>query len=112
MGWANANPQSAKDHTAMQATAAVRGVSEYQIFVDAYREWHGRDPGDNDIEPDFGRYLRSGVVPEVVRHYLRLYKEHHPEQLASYSREQRKADRIRRISFWLIVLMVILALAL
>jgi putative transposase len=87
MGWANANPQSAKDHAAMQATAAARGVSEYQIFVDAYREWHGRDPGDNDIEPDFGRYLRSGVVPEVVRHYLRLYKERHPEQLASYRRE-------------------------
>jgi len=96
----------------MDATASIREVSEYQIFSDAYRDWHGRDPEENALERDFGHYLRCGEVPEFVRHYLRTYGNRNPEKMASYRRALRKAQRIRQLAFWLIVLMVIVALAL
>lgn len=105
-------PPAADDRAAMQAIATIREVSDYQIFVDAYHEWHGSNPGDNAVEADFGRYLRSGLVPEFVRHYLRHYQNRHPQEMASYRRELRKAKRLRQAAFWLIVLMVIIALTL
>ena len=112
MRWAAKRPPSADERAVMNLIAAVREVSEYQIFVDAYREWHGRDAEESSLEADFGRYLRSGQVPEFVRQYLRNYQERNPQAMASYRRRLRNAERIRRIAFWVIVLMVILALGL
>jgi hypothetical protein len=105
-------PPAAADRAAMHTIATIRKVSDYQIFVDAYREWHGSNPEENEVEADFGRYLRLGVVPKFVRHYLRNYKNRHPQEMASYRRELAKAKRLRQAAFWLIVLMVIIALTL
>ena len=110
MGWGSGKSQVSEDLDQMQVVTAIRGVSDYQIFVDAYRQWHGEEPREADLEADFARYLRSGSVPQSVRHYLRQFNEQHPEALATYRRELRKGARIRRIGFWVIVLLVILAL--
>ena len=112
MGKAGESSGSGDDRAAMQTTAAVRDVSEYQLFVDAYREWHGQSAAEESLETQFGHYLRSGVVPEFVRHYLRSYQNRHPEQITAYQRELRRGERLRRIAFWAVVLIVLLALAL
>lgn len=112
MGNAGAPNRDDDDRAAMQVTAAIRDVSEFQLFSDAYREWHGHDPTGNALETEFGLYLRLGVVPEFVRHYLRTYRERHPDEIATYQRELRRGQRIRRIAFWVIVIMVLLALTL
>ena len=96
----------------MHAITRIREVSEYQVFVDAYRDWHGSSPDDTEIEADFARYLRSGVAPEFVRHYLRTYPQRHPQEVAVHRHALQKAKRLRQVAFWLIVLMVIVALAL
>ena len=111
MGWASGNSPASRELDQMRAVAAIRGVSDYQIFIDAYREWHGDEPREADLEADFGRYLQSGSLPQSVRHYLRLFDERHPEAVAAYRRDLRKAGRIRQLSFWIIVLLVILALS-
>lgn len=59
--------------------AGEREVSEFQLFEDAYRCWHGSTQAGSAAEQAFSRYLATGQAPVWVRHYVRDYiKENRP----------------------------------
>jgi len=102
----------ANDLDTLQLTAAALGASEYQIFVEAYRAWHGVDPTPAQIERLFGRYLRRSEVPPFVRHFARHYLTEHPEFLERRAALLRKRQQLDRLSLWCIAAAVVLALTL
>ena len=51
--------------------SAWLGVSEFQVFCDAWREWYNEEPSENRIEPFFIEFLGRDAVPFWVRSYVR-----------------------------------------
>ncbi|MBW2501828.1 MAG: hypothetical protein JRD39_02705 [Deltaproteobacteria bacterium] len=47
------------------------GVSEFQVFCDAWQAWYDEKPSEKRIEPFFIRFLGEDAVPFWVRNYVR-----------------------------------------
>lgn len=51
--------------------ARSRGISEYDLFMEAASEWK---VNKNQVDMDFKHYLRDGSIPFYLRHLLRAEK--------------------------------------
>jgi hypothetical protein len=51
--------------------SAWLGVSEFQVFCDAWQAWYDIKPSEKRIEPYFVDFLGQDVVPFWVRNYVR-----------------------------------------
>jgi hypothetical protein len=97
------------DSTALHLTAAALEVSEYQVFLRAYRDWYGDEPRERLIDASFGSYLRKGEIPVWVRHFARRYLVAHPGYLRALEVQSRRFRQAHGVA---ILLMGILALSL
>ena len=52
--------------------SVLLGVSEFQIFSDAWQAWYNEKPSEKRIEPYFINFLGQDAVPFWVRNYVRL----------------------------------------
>jgi hypothetical protein len=98
------------DLEALRLTAEAMNLSDYQLFLEAYRAWSGEEPDDAQLNAWFGRYLRRGELPSFVRHFTRNYLTSHPQLIATREAEYRKDQRARLLSFMVIATMVVIAL--
>jgi hypothetical protein len=48
------------------------GVSEFQVFCDAWQAWYDEKPVEERIEPFFVNFLGQDAVPFWVRNYVRV----------------------------------------
>jgi hypothetical protein len=48
------------------------GVSEFQVFCDAWQAWYDAKPSEKRIEPYFVNFLGQDAVPFWVRNYVRV----------------------------------------
>ena len=48
------------------------GISEFQIFVDAWQAWYHEKPSEQRIEPYFVDFLQQNTIPFWVRNYVRF----------------------------------------
>lgn len=48
------------------------GISEFQIFCEAWRAWYNEYPLEKRIEPYFIDFLGQEAVPFWVRNYVRM----------------------------------------
>jgi len=48
------------------------GVSEFQVFCDAWQAWYNEKPLEKRIEPYFVDFLGQDAVPFWVRNYIRI----------------------------------------
>ena len=51
--------------------SAWLGVSEFQVFCNAWQAWYDEMPSEKLIEPFFIRFLGEDAVPFWVRNYVR-----------------------------------------
>ena len=54
-----------------QASACL-GISEFQIFSDAWMAWYNEKPSEKRIEPYFVNFLEQDAIPFWVRNYVRF----------------------------------------
>ena len=48
------------------------GISEGDVFEDAYESFYGTGQLDHSrVDTDFGQYMKDGTCPPYVNHYLR-----------------------------------------
>lgn len=92
-------------------TKAARETSEYQVFVDAYRDWYGDEPAQRRLQNAFGEYLKSGDLPHFVRHYARRYVATHPDPVRTLMDRDRQSQRANLIAFGMLTVMVLFAMA-
>jgi hypothetical protein len=52
--------------------SALLGVSEFQVFFDAWQAWYNDIPSEKRIEPYFIDFLGKDAVPFWVRNYARF----------------------------------------
>ncbi|MDX1776631.1 MAG: hypothetical protein R3297_08610 [Desulfobulbales bacterium] len=52
--------------------SAWLGVSEFQVFCDAWHAWYDEKPAEKMIEPYFVDFLGQDAVPFWVRNYVRV----------------------------------------
>ena len=52
--------------------SAWLGISEFQIFFDAWQAWYHEKPSEQRIEPYFVNFLTQDTIPFWVRNYVRL----------------------------------------
>jgi hypothetical protein len=52
--------------------SALLGVSEFQVFFDAWQAWYNDIPSEKRIEPYFIDFLGQDTVPFWVRNYVRF----------------------------------------
>jgi hypothetical protein len=52
--------------------SAWLGISEFQIFSDAWQAWYNKKPSEKRIEPYFVDFLGQDVIPFWVRNYVRF----------------------------------------
>jgi hypothetical protein len=52
--------------------SAWLGISEFQIFSDAWQAWYNEKPSDKRLEPYFVNFLEKDSLPFWVRNYVRL----------------------------------------
>ena len=52
--------------------SAWLGISEFQVFSDAWQEWYHEKPSEKRIEPYFVDFLNQEVIPFWVRNYVRI----------------------------------------
>lgn len=59
--------------------AAILDISEYELLAMAFREWYGRPPRREDLDPLFGPYMFEGVTPfwavSLARRIIALYQD-------------------------------------
>ena len=48
------------------------GISEFQIFSDAWMAWYNEKPSEKRIEPYFVNFLVQDAIPFWVRNYVRF----------------------------------------
>jgi len=51
--------------------SAWLGVSEFQVFCDAWQAWYDAKPSEKRVEPYFVDFLGQDAVPFWVRNYVR-----------------------------------------
>ena len=47
------------------------GISEFQIFSDAWWQWYNEKPSEKRIESHYINFLEQGAIPFWVRNYVR-----------------------------------------
>lgn len=52
--------------------SAWLGISEFQVFCDAWQAWYDEKPSEKRIEPYFVDFLGHDAVPFWVRNYVRV----------------------------------------
>jgi len=52
--------------------SALLGVSEFQVFYDAWQAWYNDKPSEQRIESYFIDFLEHDAVPFWVRNYVRF----------------------------------------
>ena len=52
--------------------SAWLGVSEFQLFCQAWQNWYDEKPSEKRIEPYFINFLGQDIVPFWVRNYVRV----------------------------------------
>jgi hypothetical protein len=67
------NPQEEVTSSEIAFVAHMKGMSEFELFKEAWGEWHVENATDKDVEPAFSRYLKYGEVPPWVRGYVRQF---------------------------------------
>lgn len=55
--------------------SALLGISEFQVFCNAWQAWYDEKPAEKRIEPYFVNFLGRDVVPFWVRNYVRTILE-------------------------------------
>lgn len=55
----------------VRTAAAMLDIGEHELFAHAFEHWHGRKPGDRELERAFLAYMFLGRVPYWVRGYCR-----------------------------------------
>ena len=48
------------------------GISEFQIFSDAWQAWYNEKPSEKRMESYFINFLEQDAIPFWVRHYVRF----------------------------------------
>ena len=48
------------------------GISEFQIFFDAWQAWYNEKPSEKRIEPYYMNFLEQAAIPFWVRNYVRF----------------------------------------
>jgi hypothetical protein len=66
------NKNKPTDTQKVYKASAWLGVSEFQIFCNAWQEWYNEKPSEKRIEPYFVNFLGEDVVPFWVRNYVRI----------------------------------------
>ncbi len=51
--------------------SAWLGISEFQMFSDAWQAWYNEKPSDRRLEPYFASFLNQESIPFWVRNYVR-----------------------------------------
>jgi len=51
--------------------SAWLGISEFQVFSDAWQAWYNETPSDRILEPYFINFLEQGTVPFWLRSHVR-----------------------------------------
>ena len=59
------------DDQLLYKAAALLGVSEFQLFADAWQAWYNEKPSEKRIEPYFVEFLDHRLVPFWVRNHVR-----------------------------------------
>lgn len=67
--WAIRERLSPDTRMVLDATSRL-GVTEYQVFEEAWRQWYGAEP-PHRLERIFVRYMFHGEAPHWVRHFCR-----------------------------------------
>ncbi len=104
------NDWQATDMQDFLLTKTLRETSDYQVFVDAYRDWYGREPGRHALDKVFGEYLKSGSLPHYVRHYARQYVAAHPGPVQTLVDRNRQSQRANLIAYGVLAVMVLFAM--
>ncbi len=52
--------------------SAWLGISEFQIFSDAWQAWYNEKPSDKRLEPYFVNFLQQDSIPFWVRNHVRF----------------------------------------
>ena len=52
--------------------SAWLGISEFQVFSEAWQQWYSEKPPEKRIEPYFVNFLEQDAVPFWVRNYARF----------------------------------------
>lgn len=60
------------DHLLVSKASAWLGVSEFQIFCNAWQSWYDERPSEKGIELYFIDFLGRKSVPFWVRNYVRV----------------------------------------
>ena len=61
----------ATDIQQVYKASAWLGVSEFQVFCNAWQDWYNEKPSEKRIESYFVSFLGQDVVPFWVRNYVR-----------------------------------------
>ena len=59
------------DDQLLYKVAALLGVSEFQLFSDAWQAWYDEKPSEKRIEPYFIEFIDNSLMPFWVRNYVR-----------------------------------------
>jgi len=65
------------DFQLVYKASAWLGVSEFQVFCDAWQSWYDEKPSEKRIEPYFVSFLGQQSVPFWVRNYVRVILNRH-----------------------------------
>jgi hypothetical protein len=52
--------------------SAWLGISDFQIFFDAWQAWYNEKPSEKRIEPYYMNFLEQEAIPFWVRNYVRF----------------------------------------
>jgi hypothetical protein len=52
--------------------SALLGVSEFQVFFDAWQAWYHEKPSEKRIETYFVDFIEHNAIPFWVRNYVRF----------------------------------------
>ena len=67
----NLNNKELTDDQLLHKVASLLGVSEFQLFSDAWQAWYDEKPSEKKIEPYFLEFLDQSLIPFWVRNYVR-----------------------------------------
>ena len=57
----------------VEVAAHRLGISEFELFETAYRDWHPHEPSIRELEKHFVKYLFTGIAPVWVRGFVRRH---------------------------------------
>ena len=66
------NKNKPTDIQLVYKASAWLGISEFQIFFDAWQAWYNEKPSEKRIEPYYMNFLEQDAIPFWVRNYVRF----------------------------------------